>query len=72
MIELNLGCPNIGLMQKALGNITGNEDQVLGALCGQSPLVASSIVKTVKAAVKIPVMVKMTPTAPDMTAVAEA
>jgi dihydropyrimidine dehydrogenase (NAD+) subunit PreA len=72
MIELNLGCPNIGLMQKALGNITGNEDQVLGALCGQSPLVAENIVKTVKAAVKVPVMVKMTPTASDMTAVAVA
>ena len=73
MIELNLGCPNIGLMQKALGNITGNEeDQVLGAICGQSPLIASSIVATAKAAVKIPIMVKMTPTAPDMTVVAEA
>ncbi|MDD5016975.1 MAG: 4Fe-4S binding protein [Eubacteriales bacterium] len=72
MIEINLGCPNIGLMQKALGNIKGDEDQVLGAICGQSPLVAAGIVKTVRQAVKVPIMVKMTPSASDMTAVAEA
>lgn len=72
MLEINLGCPNIGLMQKAMGNISGNEDQVLGAVCGQSPMISSSIVKAVTDSVHIPVMVKMTPTAPNMTAVAEA
>jgi dihydropyrimidine dehydrogenase (NAD+) subunit PreA len=70
MIEINLGCPNIGLMEKSFGNINGN--QVLGAVCGQSPIVAENIVKTVKQAVKIPIMAKMTPSASDMTAVAEA
>lgn len=72
MIELNLGCPNIGVMDKALGKIKGDEDQVLGAVCGQSPSLAAQITRTVKQAVKVPVMVKMTPTASDMTAVAEA
>jgi dihydropyrimidine dehydrogenase (NAD+) subunit PreA len=72
MIELNLGCPNIGLMQKALRAITGEEDQVLGALCGQSPTVAAGIVRTVKQAVHVPIMVKMTPSASDMVSVAEA
>jgi len=72
MVEVNLGCPNIGLMQKALGNIKGSEDQVLGAVCGQSPTIAENIIKVVKAAVKIPVIAKMTPSASDMVAVAEA
>ena len=72
MLEINLGCPNIGLMQRAMGNISGNEEQVLGAVCGQSPVISSEIVRAVTSATTIPVMVKMTPTAPNMTAVAEA
>lgn len=72
MIEINLGCPNIGVMQKSMGKISGDEDQVLGAVCGQSPVLASNIVKAVKSVVKIPLLVKMTPLAADMAAVAQA
>jgi dihydroorotate dehydrogenase subfamily 1 len=72
MVELNIACPNIGIMQKLKGELTGNEDEVLGAVVGQSPGLAGRITQAVRAAIKVPIMVKMTPEAADMPAVAEA
>jgi dihydroorotate dehydrogenase/Pyruvate/2-oxoacid:ferredoxin oxidoreductase delta subunit len=72
MVELNLACPNIGIMQKTLGELTGNEEEVLGAIVGQSPSLAGQIVKAVKAALETPIMAKLTPEAADISAVAKA
>jgi len=32
MVELNFGCPNIGVMQKTLGKLSGDEEEVLGSI----------------------------------------
>lgn len=72
MVELNLACPNIGIMQKTLGQLTGNEEEVLGAIVGQNPSLAGRIVKAVKDSLKVPVMAKLTPEAADIAAVARA
>lgn len=72
MVELNLACPNIGIMQKTLGELSGNEAEVLGAIVGQSPLLAGRIVKAVKDSLRVPIMVKLTPEAADISAVANA
>jgi dihydroorotate dehydrogenase/Pyruvate/2-oxoacid:ferredoxin oxidoreductase delta subunit len=72
MIELNLACPNIGLMQKTLGQLSGDEEEVLGAIVGQNPSLAGRIVKAVKDSIKKPIMAKLTPEAADISAVARA
>jgi TPP-dependent indolepyruvate ferredoxin oxidoreductase alpha subunit len=72
MVELNLACPNIGIMQKTLGELTGNEEEVLGAIVGQSPSLAGRIVEAVRAELKVPIMAKLTPEAADISVVAKA
>ena len=72
MVELNLACPNIGLMQKTLGQISGDEEEVLGAIVGQNPTLAGRIVNAVKATIDKPIMAKLTPEAADISMVAKA
>jgi dihydropyrimidine dehydrogenase (NAD+) subunit PreA len=63
MLELNMSCPNLGLMAKQMGI---DEEPELGASIGKDPLLAGAVVKAVAEAVKIPVMAKMTPEANTM------
>jgi len=63
MLELNMSCPNLGLMAKQLGI---DEEPELGASIGKDPILAGAVVKAVVDAVKIPVMAKMTPEANTM------
>lgn len=63
MLELNMSCPNLGLMAKQLGI---DEEPELGASIGKDPVLAGAVVKAVVDAVKIPVMAKMTPEANTM------
>jgi dihydroorotate dehydrogenase/NAD-dependent dihydropyrimidine dehydrogenase PreA subunit len=63
MLELNMSCPNLGLMAKQMGV---DEEPELGASIGKDPLLAGAVVKAVVDAVKIPVMAKMTPEANTM------
>ncbi|OFV82301.1 MAG: hypothetical protein A2W26_08065, partial [Acidobacteria bacterium RBG_16_64_8] len=63
MLELNMSCPNLGLMAKQMGI---NEEPELGASIGKDPALAGAVVKAVVEAVKIPVMAKMTPEANTM------
>lgn len=72
MVELNLACPNIGLMQKTLGEISGDEEEVLGAIVGQNPSLAGKIVNAVKSSISKPIMAKLTPEASDISQVARA
>lgn len=60
MIEMNMSCPNVGLMAKQLGVEAPPE---LGASLGQNPALAREVTRAVASAVKIPVMAKMTPEA---------
>lgn len=60
MLELNMSCPNVGLMAKQL-NIEAPPE--LGAFLGQNPALAGEVCRAVSAAVSIPVMAKMTPEA---------
>ena len=60
MIEMNMSCPNVGLMAKSM-NIEAPPE--LGASLGQNPSLAREVTKAVVEAVKIPVMAKMTPEA---------
>jgi dihydroorotate dehydrogenase subfamily 1 len=60
MIEMNMSCPNIGLMAKQLGIAAQPE---LGAVLGQNPDLAREVTRAVADAVDIPVMAKMTPEA---------
>lgn len=63
MLELNMSCPNLGLMAKQLGV---DEEPELGATIGKDPAMAGRVTKAVTDAVKIPVMPKMTPEANTM------
>jgi len=63
MLELNMSCPNVGLMAKQMGV---DEEPELGATLGKNPALAGQICKAVVDAVKIPVMPKMTPEANTM------
>ena len=56
MIELNVSCPNVGK----------------GTLFGKDPVSAAEVTKKVKAAVKVPVTVKLTPNADRVVEVAKA
>lgn len=60
MLELNMSCPNVGLMAANLGLASTPE---LGAVLGQNPVLAGMVTKAVVDAVSIPVMPKMTPEA---------
>jgi len=60
MIEMNMSCPNIGLMAKQLGIKASPE---LGAVLGRNPGLAREVTRAVVGAVNIPVMAKMTPEA---------
>jgi dihydropyrimidine dehydrogenase (NAD+) subunit PreA len=72
MVELNFGCPTIGVMEKTLGELSGNEEEVLGAIVGQSPSLVGRIVKAVREAIAKPIMAKLTPEVADIAAVAKA
>jgi dihydroorotate dehydrogenase len=63
MLELNLSCPNLGLMAKQMGI---DEEPELGASIGKDPVLAGMVTRAVVDAVKIPVMAKMTPEANTM------
>ncbi len=63
MLELNMSCPNLGLMAKQMGM---DEEPGLGATIGKDPILAGQVTKAVTDAVKIPVMPKMTPEADTM------
>ncbi len=68
LIEPNFICPNLSLTASRLGKKQGQG----GALTGQDPDLAREVVKILKAAVKIPVVPKLTPNVTDVTAVAAA
>ncbi len=61
MIELNLGCPHTSQMK----------DAETGVLIGQVPELAAEVVGCVVDSVKIPVMVKLTPEAANLTGIAQ-
>lgn len=63
MVELNMSCPNLGLMAKQVGK---DEKPTLGAVIGKDPELAGTVCKAVSEGVKIPVMAKMTPEAETM------
>ncbi len=63
MLELNMSCPNLGLMAKQMGV---DEEPELGATLGKDPALAGKVTQAVVDAVKIPVMPKMTPEANTM------
>jgi dihydroorotate dehydrogenase/NAD-dependent dihydropyrimidine dehydrogenase PreA subunit len=63
MLELNMSCPNLGLMAKQMGV---DEEPELGATLGKDPALAGKVCKAVVDAVTIPVMPKMTPEANTM------
>ena len=60
MIEMNMSCPNVGLMAKQMQIDAPPE---LGASLGQNPNLAREVTKIVVDSVKVPVMAKMTPDA---------
>lgn len=60
MVELNMSCPNIGLMAKQLKIPASSE---LGAVLGQNPILAREVCRAVSQSITIPVMAKMTPEA---------
>jgi dihydropyrimidine dehydrogenase (NAD+) subunit PreA len=66
IIELNLICPNISLTARRLGQ----EITASGALIAQDPQMAGRVVRTVKQAVHIPVVAKLTPNVTDVSEIA--
>jgi len=60
MLELNMSCPNIGIMAQEMGVEAPPE---MGAVLGMNPTLAGIVAKAVADAVEIPVMCKMTPEA---------
>jgi len=60
MLELNFGCPHPSQM----------DEEAAGMLLGQDPKAAAEITRTVVNAVRIPVLVKLTPQVNDMTVMA--
>lgn len=63
MVELNMSCPNLGLMAKQVGK---DEKPTLGAVIGKDPGLAGAVCNAVSEGVGIPVMAKMTPEAETM------
>ncbi len=66
IIETNFICPNLALTAKSLGE----EAPSGGAIPGQHPDQAKSIVEALKAEVDIPIVCKLTPNVTDLPAVA--
>ena len=60
MVELNMSCPNVGLMAKQM-KIETDETSELGAHLGKNPALAREVCRAIVAGVTIPVMAKMTP-----------
>ena len=69
-LELNLSCPNISLAAKLEGIDSGIEE--LGAVAGSDPTITYEIVKAMVENIKVPIIPKLTPEAPDIIAVANA
>lgn len=67
-IEANMICPNLGLTAKSLGQDAPGG----GGSAGQSPETAAAVTRTLKEAVSIPVICKLTPNVTDVTAIARA
>ena len=63
MVELNMSCPNLGLMASQVGK---DEKPHLGAVIGKDPALAGAVCKAVSDGIGIPVMAKMTPEAETM------
>ena len=61
MVELNMSCPNVGLMAKQV-NIDVTDE--LGAHLGKNPALAREVCKAITSGIKIPVVAKMTPEGP--------
>lgn len=68
LIEPNFICPNLSLTARRLGQMQGQG----GALTGQDPDLARDVVRIIKAAVRIPVVPKLTPNVTDITQIAAA
>jgi len=68
LIEANLICPNLGVTARRLGG----EAVKGGALVGQDPEAAKAVTQTLKEAVEIPVVCKLTPNVTDITEIARA
>jgi len=60
MVELNMSCPNVGLMAKQMSIDVTDE---LGAHLGKNPALAREVCRAISQQIKIPVMAKMTPEA---------
>jgi dihydroorotate dehydrogenase subfamily 1 len=72
-IEANLICPNIELTAQQLGaESLGKQGERGGAITGQIPEAAQEVAQTLKDAVGIPVVCKLTPNVTDITAIARA
>lgn len=60
LLELNMSCPNVGLMAQQAGVDVTEE---LGAALGQNAALSREVTRAVVSSVRIPVMPKMTPEA---------
>jgi dihydropyrimidine dehydrogenase (NADP+) len=58
-LELNLSCPH------------GMGESGMGLACGQDPILVRDIASWVKAAVKIPIFIKLTPNITDIVQIGE-
>lgn len=73
LIEANMVCPNVGLSTKNIqGDNAISAHEHGGAVTGQDPERIAEIVKILKSAVKIPVVVKLTPNVADIGVTAKA
>lgn len=70
MIELNFVCPNIEFTAQQLGAVV-TETELHGASISMNPRVSGRITKVVKESVHVPVVCKLNPEAPDITATAK-
>ncbi|MCL5959632.1 MAG: tRNA-dihydrouridine synthase, partial [Chloroflexi bacterium] len=70
MIELNMNCPNLGLVDRSFSQVAAKV--MAGASVGQDPEVASAVTRVVKSAVKVPVICKFTSEGGRMVEVARA
>ena len=61
MVELNMSCPNVGLMAKEM-NVDVTDE--LGAHLGKNPVLAREVCRAISSNIAIPVMAKMTPEGP--------
>ncbi|MBE3573672.1 MAG: hypothetical protein IMW95_12135 [Moorella humiferrea] len=73
LIEANLICPNVGLATKSIkGADAVSNTEHGGAVTGQDPVLVKRVVSALKAAVKIPVVAKLTPNVTDIAVIARA